>query len=45
MLQLAFPDDVAKAKGLTVARTQAQLYDGRSGDAFERPRRLATCTT
>jgi DNA-directed RNA polymerase subunit beta len=36
MLQLAFPDDVAKAKGLTVARTQAQLYDGRSGDAFER---------
>jgi len=36
MLQLAFPDDVAKAKGLTAARTQAQLYDGRSGDAFER---------
>jgi len=36
MLQLAYPEDVAKAKGLTVARTQAQLYDGRSGDAFER---------
>ena len=36
MLQLAYPDDVAKAKGLTAARTQAQLYDGRSGDAFER---------
>jgi DNA-directed RNA polymerase subunit beta len=36
MLQLAFPEDVAKAKGLTAARTQAQLYDGRSGDAFER---------
>jgi DNA-directed RNA polymerase subunit beta len=36
MLQLAFPEDVAKAKGLTAARTQAQLYDGRSGDTFER---------
>jgi DNA-directed RNA polymerase subunit beta len=36
MLQLAFPDDLAKAKGLTATRTQAQLYDGRSGDAFER---------
>jgi DNA-directed RNA polymerase subunit beta len=36
MLQLAYPEDVAQAKGLTLARTQAQLYDGRSGDAFER---------
>ena len=36
MLKLAYPDDVAKAKGLTAARTQAQLYDGRTGDAFER---------
>ena len=36
MLQLAYPDDVAKAKGLTPTRTQAQLYDGRTGDAFER---------
>jgi len=36
MLQLAYPDDVAKAKGLTATRTQAQLYDGRTGDAFER---------
>jgi DNA-directed RNA polymerase subunit beta len=36
MLQLAYPDDVAKAKGLTATRTQAQLYDGRSGDPFER---------
>jgi DNA-directed RNA polymerase subunit beta len=36
MLQLAFPEDVAKAKGLTPTRTQAQLYDGRTGDAFER---------
>jgi DNA-directed RNA polymerase subunit beta len=36
MLQLAYPEDVAKAKGLTATRTQAQLYDGRSGDPFER---------
>jgi DNA-directed RNA polymerase subunit beta len=36
MLQLAYPDDVARTKGLTATRTQAQLYDGRSGDAFER---------
>ena len=36
MLRLAYPDDVAKAKGLTPTRTQAQLYDGRTGDAFER---------
>ena len=36
MLQLAYPDDVAKTKGLTTTRTQAQLYDGRTGDAFER---------
>ena len=36
MLQLAYPDDIAKTKGLTPTRTQAQLYDGRSGDPFER---------
>ena len=36
MLKLAYPDAVAKAKGLTPMRTQAQLYDGRTGDAFER---------
>jgi len=36
MLQLAYPEDVAKAKGLTPTRTQAWLYDGRSGDPFER---------
>ena len=36
MLQLAYPADVAKAKGLTATRTQAQLYDGCTGDAFER---------
>jgi len=37
MLQLAYPDEVAKAKGLTATRTQAHLYDGRTGEAFERP--------
>jgi DNA-directed RNA polymerase subunit beta len=37
MLKLAYPDDVVKAKGLTPARTQAHLYDGRTGEAFERP--------
>ena len=37
MLKLAYPDDIVKAKGLTAARTQANLFDGRSGDAFERP--------
>jgi DNA-directed RNA polymerase subunit beta len=36
MLKLAYPDDVAKTKGLTATRTQAQLYDGRTGDAFDR---------
>ena len=37
MLKLAYPDDIAKAKGLTATRTQATLHDGRTGDAFERP--------
>ncbi len=36
MLKLAYPDDIAAAKGLTITRTQAQLYDGRTGDAFDR---------
>jgi DNA-directed RNA polymerase subunit beta len=36
MLKLAYPDDIAARKGLTATRTQAQLYDGRTGDAFER---------
>src|SRR5690606_14417516 len=35
MLKLAFPEDIAKAKGLTATRTQANLYDGRSDDAFD----------
>ena len=36
MLKIAYPDDIAQAKGLTSTRTQAQLYDGRTGDPFER---------
>ena len=35
MLSLAYPPDVAEAKGLSPSRTRAQLYDGRTGDAFE----------
>ena len=37
MLDLAFPDDEAKKLQLTPAKTQATLYDGRTGDAFDRP--------
>ncbi|MEY4909316.1 MAG: hypothetical protein RL260_3034 [Pseudomonadota bacterium] len=37
MLKLAYPDDIAAKKGLTPTRTQAFLYDGRTGDQFERP--------
>ena len=37
MLKLAYPDEVADAKGLTASRTQAYLYDGRTGERFERP--------
>jgi DNA-directed RNA polymerase subunit beta len=37
MLKLAYPDEIAKAKGLTDTRTQATLHDGRTGEAFERP--------
>ena len=37
MLDLAYPDDAAGQLGLTPAKTQAQLYDGRTGEAFERP--------
>ena len=36
MLELAYPDDVAKRMGLTASKTQATLYDGRTGEAFER---------
>ena len=37
MLELAYPDEIVKAKGLTMARTQAHLFDGRTGEQLERP--------
>jgi DNA-directed RNA polymerase subunit beta len=37
MLDLAYPEDIADELGLTESRTQAWLYDGRTGDQFERP--------
>lgn len=37
MLKLAYPDDLQQRKGLTPTRTQAWLYDGRTGERFERP--------
>jgi DNA-directed RNA polymerase subunit beta len=37
MLHLAYPEEIARAKGLNATRTQATLHDGRTGDAFERP--------
>ena len=37
MLDLAYPDDVAKKRELMPAKTQATLYDGRTGEAFDRP--------
>jgi DNA-directed RNA polymerase subunit beta len=36
MLHLAYPEEIAKLKGLSATRTQAHLYDGRTGDQFER---------
>jgi DNA-directed RNA polymerase subunit beta len=37
MLNLAFPDDLAQQNGFTKSKTQVTLYDGRTGEAFERP--------
>lgn len=37
MLDLAFPDDVAEKLQLTASKNQVTLYDGRTGEAFERP--------
>jgi DNA-directed RNA polymerase subunit beta len=38
MLDLAYPDDDPRTKqvGFTPAKTQVQLYDGRSGEPFDR---------
>src|SRR5579864_2376044 len=35
-LDLAFPDDIAKQLGMTPSKNQVRLYDGRTGEAFER---------
>ncbi len=37
MLDLAYPDEIAKQLGLTEMKNQVRLYDGRTGEAFERP--------
>jgi DNA-directed RNA polymerase subunit beta len=37
MLKLAYPDELKERKGLTATRTQAYLFDGRTGEQFERP--------
>ncbi len=31
--------------GLTETRTQAYLFDGRTGEQFERPTTVGACTT
>ena len=36
MLDLAYPDDVAKKLGMTASKNQVKMYDGRTGEAFER---------
>jgi len=36
MLDLAFPDDIAEQLGMTKSKNQVRLYDGRTGEAFER---------
>ncbi len=37
MLDLAYPDDIAEKLGLTEKKNQVRLYDGRTGESFERP--------
>src|SRR5690625_167514 len=37
MLELAYPDEIAERLELTPDRTQVTLYDGRTGEKFERP--------
>ncbi len=36
-LRLAYPDNIAQRLGMTLSRQQLILYDGRTGEAFERP--------
>ncbi|WP_277189623.1 DNA-directed RNA polymerase subunit beta [Caballeronia sp. BR00000012568055] len=35
-LDLAYPDDIASNLGMTPSKNQVTLYDGRTGEAFER---------
>ncbi|WP_128112932.1 DNA-directed RNA polymerase subunit beta [Polynucleobacter necessarius] len=37
MLELAYPEDVAASLQMTPSRQQIVLFDGRTGDKFERP--------
>ena len=37
MLDLAYPDEIASKLGMTEAKNQVTLFDGRTGEAFERP--------
>jgi DNA-directed RNA polymerase subunit beta len=36
MLDLAFPDPIAKHLGMTPSKNQVTMFDGRTGEAFER---------
>jgi DNA-directed RNA polymerase subunit beta len=36
MLDLAYPDHIAKHLGMTPSKNQVTMYDGRTGEAFER---------
>lgn len=36
MLDLAYPDPIAKQLGMTPSKNQVTMYDGRTGEAFER---------
>ena len=36
MLDLAYPDDIASKLGMTPSKNQVTMYDGRTGEAFER---------
>merc|ERR1711871_469486 len=37
LLKLAYPDDISDLIGLTKSRTQVKLFDGRTGEVFDRP--------
>jgi len=37
MLDLAYPEEVARVLRLTPSKTQCVLFDGRTGEAFDRP--------